>query len=86
VCSSDLKSKKPKKDRALKSIDKAVTLYNEQRQWRTKAATALLPGLNSYETVARETLGIRAQSKLTRDQGLYMASCMSGHRDISLNF
>ena len=82
----DLKSKKPKKDRALKSIDKAVTLYNEQRQWRTKAATALLPGLNSYETVARETLGIRAQSKLTRDQGLYMASCMSGHRDISLNF
>lgn len=82
----DLKSKNPKKERALKSIDKAVALYAGQKLWRTKAATSLLPGLTSYEAVTRDTFGIRAQSKLTREQGLYMASCMSGHRDISLNF
>jgi len=31
-----LKSKKPKKDRALKDIAKAVSLYEEQKAWRSK--------------------------------------------------
>ena len=82
----DLKAKKPKKDRALKSIDKAVELYAEQQKWRAGAATALSGGLAEYKSVVRDTIGIRSQPKMSREQALFVAGCQSHHRDISLNF
>jgi hypothetical protein len=45
-----------------------------------------LPGLKEYEAAIRETIGVRLQSRLTRDQALDMASCTSVHRDISPYF
>jgi len=34
----------------------------------------------------RETIGIRDQAKLTKEQALFVAKCQTNHRDVSLNF
>ena len=34
----------------------------------------------------RETIGIRDQAKLTKEQALFVAKCQANHRDVSLNF
>jgi len=83
---SALKKKKPGKDKAIKSIDQAIETYQKQKSWRAEAGAALTSALTEYEAVLRETIGVRQQSRLTREQALYVASCNSRHRDISLNF
>jgi len=80
-----LKAKTPKKEKALKELDKAITLYGEQKAWRAQA-TALLSPLASYEETIRSTIGIRQQKRMTHEQALYVAACNSGNRDVSLNF
>ena len=80
-----LRVKKFERDKALESYDDAVAEYEAQKVWREKAA-GLRPGLEAYLDGIRGTLGIRSQERLNREQALYMASCSSVHRDISLNF
>jgi TRAP-type mannitol/chloroaromatic compound transport system permease large subunit len=82
----DLKSKTPKPEKALSRMDDAIAEYQEQLIWRRKASSELAPKVAAYEAQLRETVGIRTQKKLTRDQALYVAACSSGHMDISLNF
>ena len=81
-----LRAKAPDKEKALAEIDTALALYDEQAAWRAAAQAALTDGLASYETAIRDTLGVRQQSRMTRDQSLYVAGCISNHRDLSLNF
>ena len=81
-----LGKKKPKVEKALKLYDEAIDEFNEQTIWRTRAVAELKPGLSEYERAIRGTLGIRQQLKMPRELALFVASCTSGHRDISLNF
>ena len=81
-----LKGKTPDREKALKEYEKAVKAYEGQAAWREKADAALRPGLETYMMAIRDTLGLRMKERLDREQGLYMASCSAGHRDISLNF
>lgn len=81
-----VKARKPSKEKALKEIAKAVELYDEQIEWRKAGVADVLPKLSEYEQSIRHNIGIRQQSKLTTDQALSVAGCLSGHRDISLNF
>lgn len=81
-----LRSRTPSKEGALEQLDIALTAYQRQAGWRSKASDDLSEPLAAYEDSLRSTLGIRDQSKLTREQALFVASCQSGHRDISLNF
>ena len=81
-----LGKKKPKVGKALKLYDEAIDEFNEQTIWRTRAVAELKPGLSEYERAIRGTLGIRQQLKMPRELALFVASCTSGHRDISLNF
>jgi len=83
---SNLKKKKPNPDAALESMDKAIDAHQEEVEWRTTAEQAVGPQLKTYEEQMRSTIGIRQQERLTRDQALYVASCVSHHRDLSLNF
>lgn len=80
-----LKASNPNQEKALQAMDKAQELYAEQMIWR-KNATALLPAIADYEVSIRDTIGIRQQQRLTHDQALFVASCNSDNRDISLNF
>lgn len=82
-----LKSKTPDKEKALKELDKAISAYDEEVDWRSEAASAdLLPKVASYEESIRSTIGIRQQQSMPRDLGSFIATCNSGHRDVSLNF
>ena len=83
---SALKKKKPNPESAMKSIDKAISEYEAEMQWRESAEAALSDELAAYEMQMRNTIGIRQQEKLNREQALSVASCSSHHRDISLNF
>lgn len=81
-----LRSKTPDKDKAIALVEKSIDEFKKQLIWREKAEATIKPSMGNYEKVLQSTLGIRQQSKLTRDQALYVAGCSSGHRDISLNF
>ena len=82
----ELKRKKPKMDRVMKSFDGAEKEFQEQMVWRTQAQGDFTNSLAVYEDALRETVGMRQQSRMTREQGLSIAACQSDHRDISLNF
>ena len=81
-----LRAKTPDKEKALEEMDKALAGYAEQLEWRERATRELQPDLEAYEVAIRDTIGARTQDSLSKDQALYLASCGSGHRDISLNF
>ena len=70
----------------MKEFDRAEKEYNKQVEWRTQAQGDFTTGVATYLDALRGTVGMRQQAKMTRDQGLFIASCQSGHRDISLNF
>jgi hypothetical protein len=55
-------------------------------KWRKRAKTELSTNLKSYETALAKTIGLRLQERLTEEQALGVASCMSHHKDLSLAF
>ncbi len=81
-----LKAKKPSVEKALKQVAAAQQEYDEQMQWRGAAESEIASSIAQYESTIRTTIGARQQSKLSREQALYVAACDAGHRDISLNF
>lgn len=82
----DLTRREPNIDRAKKSLQQGLERYAAELAWRQRAAKDLLPGLVTYETAIRDSIGLRSQSRLNSDQAIEVASCLSIHRDISLNF
>lgn len=81
-----VKSKTPDKEKAQAELDKAIAAYNSQIEWRAKAEAEVAPKLVTYEDSLRTTLGLREQQKFSKDQALFVANCVSDHRDVSLNF
>ncbi len=76
----------PDREKALEAYDEAVEAYDAQVAWRRDAEAQLRAPLTAYRDAIRDTLGMRSQDDLTREQGLYLAKCNAVHRDISLNF
>jgi len=83
---SAMRKNNPDVDAAMESMDTALEQYNAEMQWREQAEPALLADLSAYEAVTKDTIGIRQQDRLSREQALSVASCSSHHRDLSLNF
>jgi len=67
-------------------LDEAVEIYMLENEWRAKAEKELLPQLNKFDDSIKNTIGLRLQEKLTKEQAKYVAACRSTHTDISLNF
>ena len=63
-----------------------VELFNKEVDWRLDAKENLMPKIQEYNNAIKDTIGLRLQSKLTKDQAIYVSRCNSIHRDISLNF
>ena len=61
-------------------------LFDKEVNWRKDAAQNLMPELEKYNEVIKNNIGLRLQSRLTKEQAKFVASCNSIHRDISLNF
>ena len=43
-------------------------------------------GLDKYDSVISQSIGLRLQERLTIEQAKFVSKCRSVHRDISLNF
>ena len=63
-----------------------LSLFDKEISWRSDASKNLMPQLKEYDKVIKETIGLRLQSKLTKEQAIYVSRCNAIHRDISLNF
>ncbi len=61
-------------------------LFAQEVKWRKDASQNLMPELKKYNLVIKNNIGLRLQSRLTKEQAKFVASCNSIHRDISLNF
>lgn len=81
-----LKSRKPNVEKALAELQKAREIYDAELVWREAAAKELAAPLQVYEASIRYSIGTRSQRKLNPEQALYIASCKSGHKDLSLRF
>ncbi len=62
------------------------SLFDLEVSWRNNANKNLLPELMKYNEVIKNNIGLRLQSKLTKEQAKFVARCNSVHRDVSLNF
>ncbi len=79
---------KRKKDRetALEEYEEAVQLYTAQLAWRGTIEQQIGSDVATYAAALSTTIGSRMQSKLSREQALFLASCTAVHKDLSLNF
>jgi len=81
-----LKGKKPKPEKAIRSLREGLALYTAEVDWRRQAAKEIGPALAAYDTAIKDTIGLRLQRRMTPDQIKAVASCRSVHRDYSLQF
>ena len=68
------------------TISEVLILFNSEVNWRKDASKNLMPELEKYNSVIKDNIGLRLQSRLTKEQAKMVASCNAVHRDISLNF
>ncbi len=81
-----MKGDTPKRDKAARELAAAMDLFTAEVAWRRQAAATLGAGLATYDAAIGQTIGIRLQERLSLEQAKEVASCLSVHRDISLNF
>ena len=73
-------------EKLLSASSETFVLFDKEVYWREEANKNLLPELMKYNEVIKHNIGLRLQSRLTKDQAKFVARCNSVHRDISLNF
>ena len=83
---SAMRKRTPEIDAANEAMDDAMQAFESELAWREPAQSGLYAQLNDYELIMKQTIGIRQQDRLTREQALSVAACSSHHRDLSLNF
>jgi hypothetical protein len=79
-------SSPPDTSLAVTEIDAVLDLITAEITWHQSLDPATADAIVTLETSMRDTLGVRSQSRMSRDQALYVASCSSHHVDVSLNF
>ena len=79
-------SEEIEKDKILKKNEEVREVFEKEINWRKEASKSLLPELEKYNLIIKHNIGLRLQSRLTKDQAKFVAACNSIHRDISLNF
>ncbi len=76
----------PDMEKVMAFVDEAIDTYDGEVTWRQQAQGDLLPGFEKYTAALANTIGLRKQPQLPREQALYVAACSSEHRNISLSF
>jgi len=74
------------KDKIFNISNETVELFNKEVSWRNKAGQSLADKLDEYDSVISQSIGLRLQARLSKEQAKFVARCKSVHRDISLNF
>ena len=81
-----LDAEEPDAVAAIAAIEAARQSRTEALAWRGGIERETTTALVDLETSLRDTLGIRSQQRMNREQALHVAACNSGHTDVSLNF
>ena len=81
-----LKGNKPEPEKAIQSLSEGLTVYAAEVDWRRRAVVEIAPALASYDNAIKDSIGLRLQRRLPADQVKEAASCLSIHRDFSLQF
>lgn len=81
-----LRGANPDQAKAMGFVNQAILLLEQEVEWRQQAKTQFMKPLNNYKLAISSTIGARLQEKLTDEQAESLASCLSVHKDISLNF
>ena len=68
------------------STNDTLVLFEKEITWRKDFKKKHMDTINAHDKAISETIGLRLQSKLTKNQAIYVSKCNSIHRDISLNF
>ena len=68
------------------SANDTYVLFQQEIDWRKNFKKKHMDKITAHDKVIIETIGLRLQSKLTKEQAIYVSRCNSIHRDISLNF
>ena len=84
--SRNLKKKKVNYKRIRSDFNKSYSIYSEKLNNLKKIDDKLTKSLNAFLIATKNTIGLRQQQKIPRDVALYLASCGSSHRDLSLYF
>jgi hypothetical protein len=74
------------REQALEKFALAEQAFATALSWRVTAAQTALPELKHYEQAISRTIGVRQQDRLTRDEALAIASCLSVPANLSLEF
>ena len=61
------------KELIIEELKKYIELYNKEVSWRSVAKQDLMPKLQEYNLAIKETIGLRLQSKLTKEQAIYLS-------------
>ena len=85
VCAK-LDNDEVEEEKLISTSSETFGLFNKEVSWREDANKNLLPELMKYNEVIKNNIGLRRQSKLTKEQAKFVARCNSVHRDVSLNF
>ena len=81
-----LKGNKPNIENALKHWQNGMTIYFQEINWRQLAVNELAQPLANYELLLKDSIGLRMQKKLNKEQALSVSACKSSHENISLFF
>ena len=81
-----LKGNNPEPEKAIQLLSEGLTVYAAEVDWRRRAAAEIAPALAAYDNAIKDSIGLRLQRRLTDDQVKAVASCLSVHRDFSLQF
>lgn len=83
---SAVRSSDPNREEALEMLDEAMLALEANLEWRQRASSELLPGLQAYEEAIRHNIGLRQQPRVPREIALEIVGCTAEHRDIALWF
>jgi hypothetical protein len=67
-------------------LNDAKKYLEDSVQWKKVAALNLGPQLEEYDAAIKNTIGIRSQDRLNKNQAIEIAKCSAKHRDIALRF
>jgi len=81
-----LDAEEPDAAAAIEALDQADAAFTAELAWRRSIDRQSAAALVALGVTLKDTLGIRSQRNMTREQALFVAACGSHHTDISLSF
>ncbi|MEL0116142.1 MAG: TRAP transporter large permease subunit [Pelagibacteraceae bacterium] len=67
-------------------LEEVKSYLDENIKWKKIASTNLISHLEVYDNNIKDSIGIRSQDRLNKDQAIDVAKCNANHKNIALRF